>query len=212
MDLREHRRDYEQARLTRDSLAADPHEQFQKWFAEALEHGGMPDPTAFSLATVDADQRPHQRIVLLKEVLPEGYVFYTNQASAKGRDIDHNPAVAMHFSWLEMERQVRIEGFAEKISAAHAEEYFHSRPRESQLGALTSMQSQPLADRAELEQRYHELTERYAGKTIPKPDTWGGYLIRPQRYEFWQGGRYRLHDRFCYQKEQQQWHIMGLQP
>ncbi|HET8816170.1 MAG TPA: pyridoxamine 5'-phosphate oxidase [Pseudidiomarina sp.] len=213
MDLRDKRRDYVQARLTRDSLLADPMEQFKTWFAAVIEHGGLPDPTAFTLATVDREHRPHQRIVLLKEMTDKGFIFYTNHASAKGQDIANNPYVAMNFAWLEMERQVRIEGIATKLAAEHADAYFRSRPVGSQLGALTSAQSQPIDSRTELETRYHALESEYQGKPIPKPEHWGGYVITPSRFEFWQGGRYRLHDRFEYQHTaKHQWRITRLQP
>lgn len=213
MDLRDNRRDYVQARLTRDSLLADPMAQFKNWFAAVLEHGGLPDPTAFTLATVDQDHRPHQRIVLLKEMTDSGFIFYTNHASAKGQDIAANPHVAMNFAWLEMERQVRIEGTATKLNAEQAESYFRSRPIGSQLGALASAQSQPIASRTELEAKYLELEQKYQTEPVPKPEHWGGYLITPSRFEFWQGGRYRLHDRFEYKQDaNNEWQITRLQP
>lgn len=213
MDLRDKRRDYVQTQLTRESLLADPMEQFKSWFTTVIEHGGLPDPTAFTLATVDAQQRPHQRIVLLKEMTEHGFIFYTNHASAKGQDIANNPHVAMNFAWLELERQVRIEGTATKLDADHAEAYFRSRPVGSQLGALASAQSQPINSRIELETRYLALESEYQDKPIPKPEHWGGYLITPSRFEFWQGGRYRLHDRFEYQHTaEREWRITRLQP
>lgn len=212
MDLKNVRRDYEQGKLCRDSLANDPMQQFAQWFAAAKDHPSQTDPTAFTLATVGADNQPHQRIVLLKEIRENGFVFYTNYDSQKGHDISHNSRVAMHFSWLAIEQQVRIEGFARKISREDSEAYFYSRPRESQLGALASAQSHPIANRSELEARYHELTEKYKDQRVPMPQTWGGYLVVPERFEFWQGGRYRLHDRFTFTKANDAWAIERLQP
>ncbi|MDT7526190.1 MULTISPECIES: pyridoxamine 5'-phosphate oxidase [Idiomarinaceae] len=212
LDIKHVRRDYTQGRLTRDSLQQDPMQQFANWFQAAKDHPSQTDPTAFTVATVSADGQPHQRVVLLKEVRTDGFVFYTNYNSAKGQDIAHNPKVAMHFAWLALEQQIRIEGHAEKISQAESESYFYQRPRESQLGALASSQSSPIASRSELEQHYHQLTEQYEGKTIPMPAHWGGYLIKPQRFEFWQGGRYRLHDRFVYQLGKHGWNVQRLQP
>ena len=212
MDLKNVRRDYQQGRLTRDSLLEQPMAQFEQWFQAAKDHPSQTDPTAFTLATVGANGQPHQRIVLLKEIMAEGFVFYTNYGSEKGLDIAHNSRVAMHFAWLALEQQIRVEGFARKVSREQSEAYFYSRPRESQLGALTSAQSQPIASRSELEQRYHNLTAEYEGQQVPMPATWGGYLIAPERFEFWQGGRYRLHDRFVYSLKAAQWHIERLQP
>lgn len=212
MDLKNVRRDYQQGRLTRDSLLEQPMAQFEQWFQAAKDHPSQTDPTAFTLATVGANGQPHQRIVLLKEIMAEGFVFYTNYSSEKGLDIAHNSRVAMHFAWLALEQQIRVEGFARKVSREQSEAYFYSRPRESQLGALASAQSQPIASRSELEQRYHDLTAKYEGQQVPMPATWGGYLIAPERFEFWQGGRYRLHDRFVYSLKAAQWHIERLQP
>lgn len=213
MKLHDERRDYERAQLRRAVLDADPFKQFAEWFSAAKASGLLADPTAFTLATVNAEGQPHQRIVLLKDFDQDGFVFYTNYASQKGQDIDANPQVSMHFAWLPLEQQIRIEGGIEKVDAATSEAYFHSRPRASQLGALASAQSSPIATRDELEARYHELTTQYEGQTVPMPTTWGGYRIKPRLFEFWQGGKFRLHDRFIYQlQETQDWAIQRLQP
>lgn len=212
MDLKDVRRDYTQSHLSREELADHPIQQFKNWFSVAQQHPSLSDPTAFSLATVDAQHHPHQRIVLLKEVHEDGFVFYTSYASAKGQDILHNPRVAMHFAWLALEQQIRIEGTAVQLTPEANSAYFYSRPRASQLGALASQQSQPIASRAELEARYHQLEEQYRDQPIPMPPHWGGYLIRPDYFEFWQGGRYRLHDRFSYQASAAGWQITRLQP
>lgn len=213
MKLHDERRDYERAQLRRAVLKEDPFTQFADWFAAAKQSGVLTDPTAFTLATVSAEGQPHQRIVLLKDFTEEGFIFYTNYASQKGQDIAANPRVSMHFAWLPLEQQVRIEGLIERIPTAESEAYFHSRPRASQLGALASAQSSPIATRDELEARYHELTQRYEGQTVPMPESWGGYRIKAQRFEFWQGGKYRLHDRFVYRlSDDQRWLIERLQP
>lgn len=214
MKLQDERRDYERAQLRRNILAVDPFKQFTNWFTEAKKSGLLSDPTAFTLATVNAKGQPHQRIVLLKEYDHEGFVFYTNYASAKGNDIAANPLASMHFAWLPLEQQIRIEGSVEKVSEQQSADYFSKRPRESQLGALASAQSSPIANREELEARYQQLTKELDGKPVPKPETWGGYRVIPNCFEFWQGGRYRLHDRFTYTKDdnQQNWSIVRLQP
>ncbi|MDX1706784.1 pyridoxamine 5'-phosphate oxidase [Pseudidiomarina sp.] len=212
MKLHDLRRDYELAELTREILNDDPMLQFQDWFTQAKEHAGLPDPTAFTLATVSAGGQPHQRTVLLKQIDPDGFIFYTNYDSEKGQDIKANPQVAMHFAWLVMERQIRIEGCAEKIDKDAVDAYFASRPRASQLGALASAQSSPIAGRDELEERYQQLAEKYRDVAIPTPKNWGGYKIKPSRFEFWQGGRHRLHDRFTYTKTADSWTIQRLQP
>lgn len=212
MDLKNVRRDYEQGRLCRESLSNDPMQQFAAWFQAAKDHPSQTDPTAFVLASVGSDGQPHQRVVLLKDVQPNGFVFFTNYDSQKGHDIAANSRVSMHFAWLAIEQQVRIEGFARKISREDSAAYFYSRPRESQLGALASAQSRPIRSRAELEQRFHTLEATHKDQQVPMPENWGGYLIVPEKFEFWQGGRYRLHDRFTFTQKHEQWEIERLQP
>lgn len=213
MKLHDERRDYERAQLHRSILETNPFKQFESWFAAAKEAAALPDPTAFTLATVNAAGQPHQRIVLLKDFDADGFIFYTNYGSQKGQDIAVNPLVSMHFAWLPLEQQVRIEGSIEKIDRAASEAYFRTRPRNSQLGALASQQSQVIGSRSELEAVYHDLTERYEGQDIPMPEDWGGYRIKPDYFEFWQGGKYRLHDRFGYHKNTAgTWFIERLQP
>ncbi|WP_258241163.1 pyridoxamine 5'-phosphate oxidase [Pseudidiomarina homiensis] len=213
MKLHDERRDYERAQLRRAVLNDDPFKQFADWFSAAKASGLLVDPTAFTLATVSREGQPHQRIVLLKDVDTEGFIFYTNYASQKGQDVEANPHVAMHFAWLPLEQQIRVEGRIEKIDQASSEAYFQSRPRASQLGALASAQSSPIATRDELEARYHQLTEEYEGQPVPMPKTWGGYRIKPSLFEFWQGGKFRLHDRFIYRlQEDRSWLIERLQP
>ena len=212
MKLHDERRDYEQAQLRREQLPADPMALFAEWFAQAQAQANLPDPTAFTLATVGADQQPHQRIVLLKQIDDGGFVFFTNYQSQKGQDLAANPLTSMHFAWLSLERQVKIEGRVEQLEPAQSASYFASRPRGSQLGALVSQQSKPISSRDELEARYHHLSADYDGRDIPKPEHWGGYRVIPTLFEFWQGGRYRLHDRFSYQRSDTSWQITRLQP
>ncbi len=206
------RQEYLLASLNEEDTFDDPILQFQKWFQEAL-NAEIDDVNAFALATVDAQHRPHNRIVLLKGLEEEGFVFFTNYHSHKGRDIEANAHVAMNFFWVELQRQVRIEGRAKKISHQASEAYFHSRPVESQLGAWASHQSQTLRHREDLEQRYAELQKEYEGRTVPCPPHWGGYAIEADHIEFWQGRMSRMHDRIAYEKKDDgSWHRFRLNP
>ncbi|MBF2098379.1 MAG: pyridoxamine 5'-phosphate oxidase [Gloeomargaritaceae cyanobacterium C42_A2020_066] len=197
--------------LEADALP-DPLAQFRLWFEQALE-AGVPEPNAMTLATVDHYGRPAGRIVLLKGLDERGFVFYTNYESAKGQQLQQTPYAALVFWWAELERQVRITGSVDRVSAAETEAYFHSRPRASQLGAWASPQSQPLPDRASLDQRYQALEARYADQVIPRPLHWGGFRVMPDTLEFWQGRPSRLHDRLCYIRQGDgQWLRQRLAP
>jgi len=218
MDLATIRREYMQGGLRRRELADDPWQQFTRWMDEALEID-LIDPTAMVLATSAADGTPTQRIVLLKHFDDrQGLVFYTNYDSRKGQDITMNPRVSALFPWHALERQVLVCGMAEKVSASQSDEYFATRPRESRLAALASRQSRPVPDREALESSFRMLQDRYPGDDIPRPDNWGGYRIRPWRFEFWQGGANRLHDRFAFTLREGQsagasaWHVERLSP
>jgi pyridoxamine 5'-phosphate oxidase len=206
------RREYLAGGLTREMLDPSPVEQFQQWLGQAVE-GGLRDPTAMVLATVDEDGAPWQRIVLLKGVSDEGFVFYTNYGSAKARAMAHHPRVSLHFPWNELDRQVIVGGTVVKMPALESARYFLSRPRDSQLAAWASQQSRPISARALLEKQVSVMKEKFGKGEIPVPDFWGGYRIVPDRIEFWQGGAHRLHDRFEYRLQAPgQWHIEQLQP
>lgn len=196
-DIASIRRDYQQGDLDLDQVHLDPLQQFDQWFHAAVD-SEVPEPNAMSLSTV-VEGRPANRIVLLKDFDPKGFVFYTNYQSRKGQEIAANPQVALTFWWAELERQVRIEGRAEKVPAEESEAYFQSRPRGSRMGAWASPQSQPIADRSVLEARVEGLQQTYGdAKPIPRPEHWGGYRVRPDYLEFWQGRSSRLHDRIEY--------------
>ena len=211
MDLHDFRRDYLMGGLRRADLSADPFKQFEIWF-EALLKLGVDDPNALVLATADAAGNVDQRIVLLKEFSEQGFDFFTNKQSEKAIAIRQNPKVSLHFPWHSIERQIKINGIAETLSEADNDAYFSSRPRESQLAACASAQSQPIASRDELMSQYESLQQQYPDH-VPRPPHWGGYRIVPSRFEFWQGGASRLHDRFVYSlKDDGQWLLQRLSP
>ncbi|MEX2319895.1 MAG: pyridoxamine 5'-phosphate oxidase [Saccharospirillum sp.] len=212
MKLEDIRRDYLQGGLNREDLDANPLAQFEHWMSQTVDAGLNSDPTAMVLATVDASGQPSQRVVLLKGLTKEGFVFYTNYDSQKGRDLATNPKASLHFPWLPLERQVIVYGEATKLSEAESEAYFHSRPRASQIGAWTSHQSQGISSRDALDEAYQEMTARFGNEDIPRPAFWGGYRVVPQRIEFWQGRSGRLHDRFMYQRKGDVWTVQRLQP
>jgi pyridoxamine 5'-phosphate oxidase len=193
------RKEYTRAGLREEDLAPDPFAQFETWFAEA-QAAGIEEPTAFTLATATPDGMPSARTVLLKGCDRRGLVFYTNYESAKAADLADNPRAAVLFFWKELQRQVRMAGTVERTSPEESEAYFRSRPLGSRLGATVSPQSQPIPDRAWIEQRFAELEARYAAPdaVVPLPDFWGGYRVIPATWEFWQGRENRLHDRLRY--------------
>jgi pyridoxamine 5'-phosphate oxidase len=191
------RREYASRALTEADADADPIAQFGVWFAEAMK-SELLDANAMTLATATPTGEPAARIVLLKGFDERGFVFFTNYESAKGRDLDANPRASLLVFWAALERQVRITGSVAKTSPAESEQYFHSRPFESQVSAASSPQSRPVADRTELESRYNELLARHRDGQVPWPTNWGGYRVAPERIEFWQGRKSRLHDRLLY--------------
>ncbi|MCX8098072.1 MAG: pyridoxamine 5'-phosphate oxidase [Casimicrobiaceae bacterium] len=207
------RKEYKLAALDERDVAPDPITQFRKWLDEAIQ-AQLPEPTAMNLATVGADGRPSARIVLLKGLDERGFVFYTNYASRKGRELAERPFAALTFHWVELERQVRIEGAVEKVSAEQSDAYFASRPLASRLGALASPQSEPIPSREWLQARMEQVSAAYANQPEgpPRPAHWGGYRVRPEVIEFWQGRASRLHDRLCYRRSAEGWAIERLAP
>jgi len=205
------RQEYETTGLDIGDLEADPIAQFEAWFAQARE-AGLVEPEAMTLSTVDEEGRAHARYVLLRGVDARGFCFYTNSESAKARQLGARPGVALTFGWLGLHRQVRITGDVEPLPADEADAYFAERPRGSRLGAWSSPQSAVLTDRAELEARVAETEARFADGDVPRPPFWGGYLVRPDSIEFWQGRRSRLHDRLRYRCENGGWIVERLAP
>lgn len=198
--------------LDREDLKDDPIVQFEEWFQYACETVAM-DPNAVSLSTVDSENRPTSRTVLLKSFDEKGFVFYTNYESNKARQIEANPNVAMLFFWSDAARQVRIRGRAERMSAAETLKYFASRPRGSQIGAWVSAQSSVISSRSLLESKFQEMKTKFKNKEVPLPSFWGGYRVVPEVIEFWQGRRNRLHDRFQYTRQNDSsWAIERLAP
>ena len=194
------------------TIDRDPIKQFQKWFAEAVA-AKVPLAEAMSLATVDSEGKPKSRMVLLKQVDQDGFVFFTNYRSDKAKELEANPNVALTFHWSQLERQVRIEGVVTKTSVAESQAYFATRPRESQIGAWASPQSSVISGREELEAKQRELEQVYEGGPVPWPEHWGGFRVQPNRIEFWKGRIGRLHDRLVYERSSDEtWLIVRLAP
>jgi pyridoxamine 5'-phosphate oxidase len=214
VDLSQFRREYLKGGLNRSDLNPDPQIQFSQWFKQAQETD-IADPTAMILSTVNADGQPSQRTVLLKYFDEKGYVFFTNFESRKSREIGENSQVSLLFVWLELERQVQINGRAERISAAESAKYFMTRPKESQIAAWVSSQSHKLSSRQILLQKFNEMKTKIGEGKVPLPSFWGGYRVVPKEIEFWQGRKSRLHDRFLYTPSTESasgWSIERLAP
>lgn len=207
-DLRQH---YTKGGLEEHQIPDSPFILFNEWFLQAGKLGVL-EPNAMVISTVSADNKPSSRVVLLKGIEDGGFIFYTNYESRKGKELEHNPYISVLFFWPEAERQIRIEGKVSKISTETSKAYFVSRPRESQLGAWASAQSSIIQGRHSIEESYQQCLAQYEGKEIPLPDFWGGYIIHPSSFEFWQGRPSRLHDRMKYNKQQDSWHIVRLSP
>lgn len=211
MSLADLRTDYRLASLSEGDVDADPIAQFNTWFAEA-ERAEVAEPNAMVLGTSTADGFPSTRVVLLKGVTDNGFVFYTDYRSRKGRELDANPRAALCFFWQALERQVRITGVVQRVSRDESRAYFESRPVGSRIGATASVQSSPLASREELEKRASALAAQFADGNVPLPDHWGGYRVIPVSIEFWQGRSSRLHDRILYARTDEGWVISRLSP
>jgi pyridoxamine 5'-phosphate oxidase len=210
-DAADLRKEYTRAGLAESDVAADPVEQFCRWFDAALD-AGLHEPNAMTVATAARDGRPSARVVLLKGFDSRGFVFYTNYEGRKGRELEENPRAALLFYWGELERQVRIEGTVSRASEEESDAYYASRPRGSRLGAWASEQSRTVEGREVLEDRIGDLEAEYEGHEVPRPPFWGGYRVRPEVVEFWQGRENRLHDRIVYRWEDGRWEIERLQP
>ncbi len=212
-DLSELRLTYEKSELHEDQVEASPHEQFLNWFNLALT-AKLHEPYAMSLATADGKGRPHVRTVLLRGATEAGYDFYTNYDSQKGLDLTANPYAEVLFYWAELERQVRIGGYVTQISLEESTDYYHKRPRDSQIAAhISTPQSGVIESRELLQQRFQALHDRVEQQSeLNKPEFWGGYRLEPQHYEFWQGRPNRLHDRLSYEKVDATWQIQRLMP
>jgi pyridoxamine 5'-phosphate oxidase len=211
MDAGSLRREYTRAGLHEADMDPDPIVQFRTWFENVIE-ADLHEPNAMILATATWDGRPSARTVLLKGYDERGFVFYTNYGGRKAGELEANPACALLFYWGELERQVRIEGRAVRLSGEESDAYFASRPRGSRLGAWASQQSRPVGDRTILEERLEVLEEEYRDREIPRPPFWGGYRVEPHAIEFWQGRENRLHDRMSYRRETGVWKLERLQP
>lgn len=211
MTLADIRTDYRLASLAEEDVDVNPIAQFNKWFAE-VQRAEVAEPNAMSLATSTSDGFPSARIVLLKGVSDEGFVFYTDYRSQKGQELTANPKAALCFFWQPLERQVRIAGTVERVSRAESAEYFASRPIGSRIGATASVQSSVLKSRADLESRVSDLQQRFESGEVPLPDHWGGFRVIPQSIEFWQGRSSRLHDRIKYTRSVTGWALSRLSP
>lgn len=211
-NLHNYRKSYEQGALTLASVDKDPFIQFNNWFHAAETSKNVFEVNAMTLSTIGVDGFPRGRVVLLKEYNTEGFIFYTNYESEKGKAMAKTPEVCLSFFWPALEQQILIKGVAEKVSEEMSIQYFSERPRKSQLGAMVSDQSESIESREALEAKLAALEQQFDGQDIPKPKNWGGYLVRPTLFEFWQGRRSRLHDRIQYAQEGTTWNITRLQP
>ncbi len=212
-DLGNYRKSYEKSALSEEAISKNPLEVFQKWFYEVEATDGVDEPNAMTLSTIGSDGFPKSRIVLLKKYTHEGFIFYTNYESEKGKAIAENPHTCLSFFWPNLERQVIIKGTAEKVGANMSDGYFESRPTGSKLGAIVSRQSEVISSRSELENNLKQLEEEYQNSEIVRPDFWGGYLVRPVSIEFWQGRPNRLHDRIRFTlQDDLDWKMERLAP
>lgn len=211
MDLSKLRKEYARSGLHESDLAPDPIEQFRRWLSDAFDAGLM-EPYAMTLATATPEGKPSARIVLLRGLDERGFTFFTNYEGRKAEDIEANPRAALVFYWDVLQRQVRVEGSVTKVPGSESDAYFAGRPRGSRIGAWASRQSRVLESREVLEERVRELEKEYPGEEVPRPPFWGGYRVKPEKIEFWQGRESRLHDRLRYERRNGGWEITRLQP
>jgi pyridoxamine 5'-phosphate oxidase len=210
VSYKEARKQYEQNELNVNGCPSKPHLLLDEWIHAA--HQGLDDANAMVLSTVSKSGQPSSRVVLLRELHEEGIIFYTNYLSQKAEEMDINRHVSLNFFWPSFERQVRVQGLVSKISEEQSDQYFNSRPRESQIGAWASQQSQPITDRVELDAKVLQIESKFKGIPVTRPKFWGGFLVEPSYFEFWQGRPNRLHDRIAYRKNMEDWIITRLSP
>lgn len=211
-NLHDKRKVYERSQLIESEIKQNPIEQFRDWFIEASDNPGISEANAMAVSTVEEDGCPRTRMVLLKAYTYEGFIFYTNYDSRKGKAIEKTHKACLHFFWPALERQIIIKAHLERIAENLSDGYFHSRPKGSQLGAVVSPQSQEIPDRNFLEQKLKELEKQYENIEVPRPENWGGYIGKPYEIEFWQGRPNRLHDRIVYTLDDLDWKISRLAP
>lgn len=212
-NLHDKRKVYDKSQLLENQIKENPIELFRDWFLEAEEHPGVSEANAMAISTVEEDGCPRTRMVLLKAYTWEGFIFYTNYSSKKGKALEKNNKACLHFFWPSLERQIIIKAELEKVAENLSDGYFHSRPKGSQLGAVVSPQSSVIPNREYLENKLADLEKEYEGKEIPRPENWGGYIAKPYEIEFWQGRPNRLHDRIIYElQENYDWKISRLAP
>ena len=212
-DLSNYRKSYDKSELNEATILHNPFEQFQKWFDEVEKADGIEEPNAMTVSTIGLDGFPKNRVVLMKKISQEGFIYYTNYKSEKGKALENNPLTCLSFFWPNLERQVIVKGKAEKLSEKLSDAYFESRPLGSQLGAIVSKQSEVIASRTLLEKELKELEEKHKNKEVKRPKHWGGYVVKPITIEFWQGRSNRLHDRIRYSlMDNKDWKIERLQP